>query len=303
MSSTATRQGRTWLAAATAALVLGIAAPRPGAALAQLADIGAADDPFAPLVGAVSLVAWAAALWLAVSVLVTVVGQCPGRTGRTGRALSRRLVPAAVHRTLQLSLGLTVAVSALGATSASAGVPTAPAPTSWAAAPSAPDPVVASLDWPTTGAVPPTPSLSAGAPGAAPAAPAATPSPAASPSSTPAVPPVPAATPSARPPVAAVQVAAAEPDDSGPDLATAPTARDRSTSTAATSDRSVLVKTGDSLWTISRAHLESGGETATPADVARAWPQWWEANRQLVGDDPDLVFPGTQLSAPPADRS
>lgn len=312
MQSRAARQGRTWLAAVAASLVLGVAAPRPGAAFEQLKDLASADDPFAPLIGVVSLVAWAAALWLAVSVLVTLAGECPGWTGRIGRALSRRIVPATVRRTLQLSLGLTVAVGALGATTASATAPPVTAPpvtaaTSSAAAPSAgspsaPGPLAASLDWPTTGAVPST-SLRDEPREDAPSAAAATPPPSATPSATPSVAPAPSALASVGTPTSTLAPAPAPTDASGPEPPTAPAVPDRPSPATSTSATSVRVEAGDSLWSISRAHLESGGASATPADIAGAWPQWWEANRQLVGDDPDLLLPGTQLTPPTSARS
>lgn len=57
----------------------------------------------------------------------------------------------------------------------------------------------------------------------------------------------------------------------------------------------VVVAAGDSLWTIARRHL---GPSASDADVAAAWPQWFAANREVIGDDPDLLRVGTMLSAP-----
>ena len=36
------------------------------------------------------------------------------------------------------------------------------------------------------------------------------------------------------------------------------------------------------------------------ADRAAEWPRWWAANRDVVGDDPDLLRPGQRLVAPPA---
>ena len=103
-------RGRSWAATAAATAVLALAAPRPAPALVQLSEINSSHDPFAPLVAVLNLFAWAAALWLALCVVITVAGDCPGWTGQLGRVLSRRLVPAALRRTLQLSLGLTVAI-------------------------------------------------------------------------------------------------------------------------------------------------------------------------------------------------
>ena len=57
----------------------------------------------------------------------------------------------------------------------------------------------------------------------------------------------------------------------------------------------VVVRRGDSLWGIAARHL---GPDASDAEIARAWPAWFEANRHVVGDDPDLLRPGQRLQAP-----
>ena len=57
----------------------------------------------------------------------------------------------------------------------------------------------------------------------------------------------------------------------------------------------VVVQRGDSLWGIAARHL---GPDASDAEIARAWPAWFEANRHVVGDDPDRLRPGQRLQAP-----
>lgn len=57
----------------------------------------------------------------------------------------------------------------------------------------------------------------------------------------------------------------------------------------------VVVRRGDSLWSIAARQL---GADATDGEIARAWPAWFEANRHVVGDDPDLLRPGQVLRAP-----
>ena len=57
----------------------------------------------------------------------------------------------------------------------------------------------------------------------------------------------------------------------------------------------VVVRRGDSLWGIAARHL---GPDASDAEIARAWPAWFEANRDVVGDDPDGLRPGQRLRAP-----
>lgn len=57
---------------------------------------------------------------------------------------------------------------------------------------------------------------------------------------------------------------------------------------------SYTVVAGDSLWRIAAAHLPA---TAEVADIATAWPRWYEANRSTVAD-PDVIHPGQVLLAP-----
>jgi nucleoid-associated protein YgaU len=55
------------------------------------------------------------------------------------------------------------------------------------------------------------------------------------------------------------------------------------------------VESGDSLWDIAAEHLPA---SAGPADIAAAWPVWYELNLDLIGPDPDLIHPGQVLAAP-----
>lgn len=59
----------------------------------------------------------------------------------------------------------------------------------------------------------------------------------------------------------------------------------------------VTVRPGDSLWRLAATRLP---ENASDARIARTWPSWWAANRGVIGADPDLLHPGTRLTAPPA---
>lgn len=58
---------------------------------------------------------------------------------------------------------------------------------------------------------------------------------------------------------------------------------------------SVTVRSGDTLWAIAARHL---GPNADAAAIAEEWPRWHEANREAIGDDPDLLLPGTVLVPP-----
>jgi LysM repeat protein len=62
-------------------------------------------------------------------------------------------------------------------------------------------------------------------------------------------------------------------------------------------DAGHIVVEGDTLWDIAAASLGPG---ATNADIAAEWPRWYERNRDLIGDNPDLIQPGMQLVSPDA---
>ena len=64
-------------------------------------------------------------------------------------------------------------------------------------------------------------------------------------------------------------------------------------------EEAVVVRRGDTLWDIAARHL---GPAATDAEIARAWPHWFTANRAVIGADPDRLSPGQRLF-PPAHRA
>jgi resuscitation-promoting factor RpfA len=57
----------------------------------------------------------------------------------------------------------------------------------------------------------------------------------------------------------------------------------------------VVVRPGDSLWSVAAAHLAPG---ASATRVAASWPRWYTANRAQIGSDPDHITPGQVLHAP-----
>jgi nucleoid-associated protein YgaU len=60
-----------------------------------------------------------------------------------------------------------------------------------------------------------------------------------------------------------------------------------------------VVEPGDSLWRIAASVLRSGGGRApSNGEIARFWPAIYAANRALIGDNPNLIFPGQQLLIP-----
>ena len=59
------------------------------------------------------------------------------------------------------------------------------------------------------------------------------------------------------------------------------------------------VVAGDSLWAIACRFLSVDGSVPSDADINRYWRIIYAANRQVVGADPDLIFPGQLLAIPP----
>ncbi|MFC9771867.1 MULTISPECIES: LysM peptidoglycan-binding domain-containing protein [unclassified Pseudarthrobacter] len=57
----------------------------------------------------------------------------------------------------------------------------------------------------------------------------------------------------------------------------------------------MTVLAGDTLWDIVRGQL---GTNASDIDVALEWPRWYEANRAVIGQNPDVLLPGQVLQAP-----
>ena len=66
--------------------------------------------------------------------------------------------------------------------------------------------------------------------------------------------------------------------------------------TPAAAHGEVTVRAGDSLWSLSAAAL---GAYASDVDIAVEWPRLYQANRAVIGDDPDVLFPGQVLRLPP----
>ena len=57
----------------------------------------------------------------------------------------------------------------------------------------------------------------------------------------------------------------------------------------------VTVLAGDTLWDIAAQHLGPG---ASDVEIALQWPRWYEANRALIGQSPDVLLPGQILQPP-----
>jgi LysM domain-containing protein len=59
----------------------------------------------------------------------------------------------------------------------------------------------------------------------------------------------------------------------------------------------LVVAPGDSLWSISQQRLHPN---ATTQQISNEAGRIYELNRSRIGDDPNLIFPGQELLAPPA---
>lgn len=112
-----------------------------------------------------------------------------------------------------------------------------------------------------------------------------------------------ASTPAAAPTVVSAPAPAWPTDDALPPPSlpiSGPTSRSISgpppgSATPGSTPREVVVKPGDTLWSIAARHLPS---TAPPARIARSWPRWFAANRAVIGADPDLIVAGQVLTPP-----
>ena len=59
-----------------------------------------------------------------------------------------------------------------------------------------------------------------------------------------------------------------------------------------------VVKPGDSLWAIACRFLSSGGAEPSEAEIERMWRAIYATNRDVIGPNPDLIYPGTTLTIP-----
>lgn len=268
-AATLTRAG---IAATTAVLA---AAGLGRAAVSSAADLGrgpvAVDDAVAL---AVLVVAAAAAAVLALGTLALTAGTTAavlGRTWRAADALARRLTPGLVRRVVAAGLGVGLGFGAAVSAQADEGdllwVVTEGSSVAVSAVETAEAAEAAETAEPSGTTATATARVGTAAPGPAPAA------------------------------------ATAESSDAGAAHAVVPGGTplvDPGATHIGGPGGSRVVVAGDSLWSIAAAHL---GADATDADVARAWPAWHAANRDVVGADPHHIEPGQVLVAPEgADR-
>lgn len=230
-----------------------------------------AGDPAAAVTGLAATGAALIAGWLSLCLALTLAAELPGAVGDAARGLRDRVTPALVQRWAAIALGASVGATIAPGTAVAA-VRTSEAP----ASSTLPDPAFAPTPDPVLAATP-----DPGRQGTT-----ATPAPG-----------WPATTGGATTPVTR---SVADPGwvpsrpprrhRTDPQLLTG---RQR----AGAEQHTVVVRRGDSLWSVAAAHL---GPAATDVEIAREWPRWHEANHALIGDDPHVLLPGTQLTPPPA---
>jgi hypothetical protein len=200
-------------------------------------------------------------LWLVLGLVLSVLSAFPGALGLIARRGAGHVAPGVIRHLVVLALGAGLAVPLVAATTPAGAAATGTAPSaSWPTPTSAPR--AAGPASSTSSSVPPTPvPFPGGAPDAA-----WTPSP---------------------PDRTRVH------DPEGLDLLS------RTPAAGHVVDEGVVVRRGDSLWSITGRYL---GPSATADEIAREWPRWHEANRQVIGDDPDLIRPGQVLHPPASSR-
>ena len=283
------------------------------------------------------LLAWALTLWLAAAVAATLASRAPGALGRAAGAVSGRIAPAVLRTTLQAGIGAGLSLTIVTTSVAGAGVAMMASPAG-AATRAASGPAGQSFTWPDLGrpvgsstgtTTEPAPVLAPPSAAATPAWPDLDRGPASGqPASEQQILPSPSAaaasvTPStwpdlARPaggpgagassiPAPATPSAVPGTQATTPAPPTRPTTPDAPTPAPLRAeltpdpDGAVVVMRGDTLWGLAAQWIRtSTGQVATDSQVAVAWPQWWQANRAVIGDDPAHLLPGQRLSPPPA---
>ena len=215
-------------------------------------------DPAGVLGSAALQAAWALALWLAAGTVLHLAASLPRVAGRWAGVLARAITPRLLRRTLDVCLGVGLVAVPAGPALAAPGAPSA-----------SPRPAVSSafpvVPAPVLAPLPLVPDLDRPA-ARAPA-------------------PASAAAPAAPPAPGSLAAPAAPPAPARP-----------SAPLASPATKPVVVHTGDSLWSIARAELPSDGRS--DAAVAASWPRWWRTNYAQIGDNPNVIQPGQQLTPP-----
>lgn len=259
--------------------------------VAELIGLGSLRIDDVVELGVVGLGAAAAAWWglSCLLVLACLAARGAGTAWQGGERMVRAAAPQALRRALVLVVAGGVGLAGAGAAAASE----APAPAvatattddlGWPISSPAATPTSSPASGPATSPTSDPTASPAAAGTATPAGTAVTPAGTAAPSPAPqATSPISSDAPPAQVPTTS------PPSDASPGPAPAPAA----------ADATVVVQTGDCLWDLAREQL---GPRASDADVATAWPRWYELNSGVIGADPDVLQPGQVLVVPEAGR-
>ena len=290
-SVASSRPSRRIAGAFLALCAVAAALPAPGFVVDLLADgVAAGTDPVdATVLALASVVVWSVLGWGCLVLLLAGVGRLPGTAGRSALHLLRVTVPRTLRPLLVAGVGAGV-VS--GLTGCAPGAPSAVA-VAGGAAPAAvalpaqradlPEVPLLRLDWPVTAELGGQPEANPPPVGVDwPVTPESPPSPQ-------------AGVPDRSRPVAPPERSPADAAERGRPAGAAGSGPEVADPAAPAPAAPVLVRPGDSLWSIAAARLPAD---AAPADVDLAWRSWYAANADLIGPDPDLILPGQQLNPP-----
>lgn len=67
------------------------------------------------------------------------------------------------------------------------------------------------------------------------------------------------------------------------------------TATPKVSHQTYVVQRGDSLWKIAEAHLP---ENPSVSEIDTAWRKLWDQNKDVIGENPSLIYVGQRLVLP-----
>jgi resuscitation-promoting factor RpfA len=280
-----------------ALLVLTVLLPAPW----RLADITRSDDPVtAAGLGLCSAVVWGLLIWGTLIAIGAALGRLPGLLGVLGRRLLARVVPASGRQLLAVTLGIGVLG---GAASALVTAWTHPAEHTATAGSGASD----TADDRVVG-------TTRGVPSAGPVVPAGLSLQFAARDANGvtawSADPTDATSVAAEPLSFGDRAAPAPPEPGAIGVPSVPTVlvgvdwpslnldwptSTRTSRTGEPAPAEVVVHRGDSLWAIAARALPPD---ATDADIARSVDAWYSANRQVIGDDPNLILPGQRLLPP-----
>lgn len=238
-------------------------------------------DPAAAITGLAAALAALIAAWLTLCLALAIAAETPGVVGEAARRARDRITPAVVRQWAAIVLGASVTATVVPGTAVAAvRVATDPAPGQGAGSDDG-------TSTPSPGWAPRSTTPEAG--------------PASSP--TPTVAPAPGFTPADDAVPATPRSASSTPRPGW--VPRRPVTQERTDAHLLTGrarpggeEHSVVVRRGDTLWSLAAARL---GPEATDAEIARAWPRWHAANTSVVGADPHHLLPGTLLTPPSTD--